>query len=145
MKRFGSTRKRDANIPTASMADIAFLLIIFFMVTTVHEVDRTKIDLPASTVHVEADKGAAIIVLEVTPEGDYVYHFSDGKEMSNVVPGIREIYLEATRIVHLRGKLWQFLIKADGQVHFEKVDELLDTLRRAGTQTVLLLTQPSGP
>ena len=143
MMRFGSTRKRDANIPTASMADIAFLLIIFFMVTTVHEVDRTKVDLPASTVHEEAELGASIIVLEVTPEGDYVYHFSDGKEMSNVVPGIREIYLEATRIVHGRPK-WQFLIKADGQVHFEKVDELLDNLRRAGAQKVLLLTQPSG-
>ena len=33
----------EAIIPTASMADIAFLLIIFFMVTTVHDVDRTKV------------------------------------------------------------------------------------------------------
>lgn len=31
----GSSQKPDAEIPTASMADIAFLLIIFFMVTTV--------------------------------------------------------------------------------------------------------------
>ena len=29
------TKALDANIPTASMADIAFLLIVFFMVSTV--------------------------------------------------------------------------------------------------------------
>ena len=33
-------------IPTASMADIAFLLIIFFMVTISFEVDKTQVMLP---------------------------------------------------------------------------------------------------
>ena len=41
--RVRAPRRDDANIPTGSMADIAFLLIIFFMVTTVHEVDRTSV------------------------------------------------------------------------------------------------------
>ncbi len=34
--RIRKASKSSAVIPTASMADIAFLLIIFFMVTTVH-------------------------------------------------------------------------------------------------------------
>ena len=37
----------SAYIPTASMADIAFLLIIFFMVSSVFPVDKTQMDLPA--------------------------------------------------------------------------------------------------
>ena len=37
----------EAFIPTASMADIAFLLIIFFMVSSVFPVDKTQMDLPA--------------------------------------------------------------------------------------------------
>lgn len=33
-------KKRDAEIPSASMADIAFLLLIFFLVTTTIDADR---------------------------------------------------------------------------------------------------------
>lgn len=35
MANIRTTRKADANIPTSSMSDIAFLLLLFFMVTTV--------------------------------------------------------------------------------------------------------------
>ena len=38
----------ESYIPTASMADIAFLLIVFFMVTTTISVDRTTVQLPTS-------------------------------------------------------------------------------------------------
>jgi biopolymer transport protein ExbD len=33
------------------------------------------------------------------------------------------------------------VVKADGDMSFEKIDELLDTLREAGAQRLLLLTQ----
>ncbi len=33
-------KKRSSEIPTASLADIAFLLLIFFLVTTTIDVDR---------------------------------------------------------------------------------------------------------
>ena len=32
------------------------------------------------------------------------------------------------------------MLKADGTVRFEKIDELLDAMRRGGVQKVLLLT-----
>ena len=35
MANIKTPRKADANIPTSSMSDIAFLLLLFFMVTTV--------------------------------------------------------------------------------------------------------------
>ena len=45
--RFPEKKKEKAYIPTASMADIAFLLIVFFMVTTIFRVEKgLKLELP---------------------------------------------------------------------------------------------------
>ena len=138
--RITRSRAVQAVIPTASMADIAFLLIIFFMVTTVHEVDRTSVNLPFAKIREEAEKGAAIVVMTKSKEGDLIYKFSDGETMSRVVPGPEDIYLEASRLTY-EDPTKQFVLKADGSIHFEKVDELLDQMRRGGVQKVLLLTQ----
>ncbi len=131
-----------AIIPTASMADIAFLLIIFFMVTTVHELDRTSVNLPTAVTRTEAEKGAAIVVLakqEMSGVESLVYKFSDGDQTSWAVSGPNDIYLEAARAA-AADSAKQFIIKADGTVRYEKIDELLDALRRGGVQKVLLLT-----
>jgi biopolymer transport protein ExbD len=135
------TQRVAALIPTASMADIAFLLIIFFMVTTGYEVDRTPVDLPKSSQRTEAVKDAAVVVLARDPDtGALSYRFSDGVKRTSVVGGPEDIYLEASRLIY-RDATRQFVLKADGSVHFEKVDELLDRMRRGGVQNVLLLTQ----
>jgi biopolymer transport protein ExbD len=68
-----------------------------------------------------------------------VYKFSDGDEQSHVVTGPEDINLEASRASYGREDK-QFILKADGTVHYEKVDELLDAMRRGGVQNVLLLT-----
>jgi len=136
-------KRTEPEIPTASMADIAFLLIIFFMVTTVHEVDRTSVNLPLAKTREEAEKGSAIVVLaKATQEGqeNLIYKFSDGKMMSKVVSGPNDIYHEASAITY-RDPSTQFILKADGTVQFEKIDELLDSLRKADVQKVLLLSQ----
>jgi biopolymer transport protein ExbD len=125
------------------MADIAFLLIIFFMVTTVHELDRTSVNLPVAEIREEAEKGAAIVVLTKIPEADgteaLAYKFSDGNQTSWDVTGPNDIYLEAARATSVDSTK-QFILKADGSVRFEKIDELLDAMRKGGVQHVLLLT-----
>jgi biopolymer transport protein ExbD len=140
--RITRTRETKAVIPTASMADIAFLLIIFFMVTTVHDVDRTSVNLPLAKIRIEAEKGAAIVVMakDKDKNDDLIYMFSDGEAMSTLVGGPEDIYLEASRLTY-SDSTKQFVLKADGEIHFEKVDELLDQMRRGGVQNVLLLTQ----
>jgi biopolymer transport protein ExbD len=133
----------DANIPTASMADIAFLLIIFFMVTTVHDVDRSNVNLPLALIREKADQGSPVVVMWQDPNqtyGELTYKFSNGTDMSHEVAGLRDIYLEVSQITYVDSTA-QFVVKSDGDMPFEKIDELLDTLREAGAQRLLLLTQ----
>ena len=74
-------KQAESYIPTASMADIAFLLIVFFMVTTNITVDRTRVSLPTSMERTEVPKDAAVIAIEESG----VVHFSDGEEQSRVI------------------------------------------------------------
>ncbi len=141
--RIARKKKTDAIIPTASMADIAFLLIIFFMVTTVHDVDRTSVNLPSATTLIKNDQGSAIVVLwkqrKDDPDDQIVYKFSDGKEQSKVVGGPGDLYLEASRLT-FNDKNKQFVIKADGYIRYEKIDEVMDQLRKAGATNLLMLS-----
>jgi biopolymer transport protein ExbD len=46
-RKFGKKQTAESRIPTSSMADIAFLLLVFFMVTTVLKLEEgLPIDLP---------------------------------------------------------------------------------------------------
>ena len=55
--------------------------------------------------------------------------------------GPNDIFLEASRLTYGReNDPQQFVLKADGAIHFEKIDELLEAMRKGGVQNVLLLT-----
>ncbi len=141
MLKIRHSRRFDARIPTASMADIAFLLIIFFMVTTVHDVDRTSVALPLSKKRVDTEKGAAyVVVYKDSESGEILYKFSDGKQMSHLVGSPDDLFLEASQITHRQPKK-QFVVKGDATVRYAVIDEVLDNLRKAGVENVLLLTQ----
>ncbi len=141
MLKITRTRRLDARIPTASMADIAFLLIIFFMVTTVHDVDRTSVAIPLSQKRSDTQKGAAYVVVYKDPEsGEVLYKFSEGTQMSRLVGSPQDLFLEASQITH-RDPQKQFVIKADATVRYAVIDEVLDNLRKAGVENLLLLTQ----
>ena len=138
--KLSRSQRVEARIPTASMADIAFLLIIFFMVTTVHDVDRTSVALPSSQMRDETPKGASYVVIHREPvTNDIIYKFSDGEEQSVEVGGPSDLYLEASRIIH-QDSTKPFIIKADGDLRYALVDEVLDNLRKAGVETLVLLT-----
>ena len=109
--RITRTRDMKAVIPTASMADIAFLLIVFFMVTTTITVDRTTVDLPTSLQRTEVPKDAAVIAIEA----DGIIHFSDGEEDSRVINA--QDILPSAAFIMSKNSLKFFIIKADGEVN----------------------------
>jgi biopolymer transport protein ExbD len=129
-------RKREqANIPTASMADIAFLLIIFFMVTSIDQPDKVSVMLPNSMNREEIPRGASYVSIDQTG----MLRFTAGKEPSQLVSGSEEIYYKAVQLVAFNPSI-EFIIKAEGASEYRHVDEIIDALRRAKASKVWLLT-----
>jgi biopolymer transport protein ExbD len=128
-----------AVIPTASMADIAFLLIIFFMVTKAYSLDRTQMELPQTEQQEQTAKGAAIIAISA----DETFRFSEGKEDTHLVDGIGGL-AEAIRAVTAANRLHPFVIKADRRVKYRVIDQVLEQLRSAGAEDVTLLSRGEG-
>ena len=133
------TKALEANIPTASMADIAFLLIVFFMVSTVFSVDKTSIDLPRTVkrTRVEVVKGSAFVVVQ----RDGTIKASDGQEDSKLV-NIEDLGILASNWMN-KNKAQPVVVKADAQVRYKKIDDVLDRLRNAGVKNLKFLTEQS--
>jgi biopolymer transport protein ExbD len=131
-----SKRAMPSVIPTATMADIAFLLIIFFMVTTAYSLDRTPMDLPQTEEQEQIPKGAAII--SITRDGQL--RFSAGEGDVHRVPGLPALAAEI-RSVTATNSLHPFVIKADRNVPYRVIDQVLEELRGARAQDITLLSQ----
>jgi biopolymer transport protein ExbD len=125
-----------ATIPTASMADIAFLLIIFFMVTTAYSLDRTPMELPQTESQEQTAKGSAII--SITEDG--TFRFSEGEEDTRLVDGFPGLS-QAIRGVTAANRMHPFVIKADRRVKYRVIDQILEELRSAGAENVTLLSR----
>jgi biopolymer transport protein ExbD len=131
-----SRRSLAPVIPTASMADIAFLLIVFFMVTTAYSLDRTPMELPETREQQQTQKGSALISIT----HDEVYRFTAGEADARTVDGIGGL-ATAIREVTAANKLHPFVIKADRRVKYRVIDQVLEQLRAAGAENVTLLSQ----
>src|SRR5687768_15609971 len=119
-----SSRPLAPVIPTATMADIAFLLIIFFMVTTAFTLDRTAMELPQTEQQEQTAKGSAVISITA----DETFRFSEGTEDVRLVDGIGGL-AAAIRGVTATNRLHPFVIKADRRVKYRVIDQVLGQLR----------------
>jgi biopolymer transport protein ExbD len=132
------TKSLEANIPTASMADIAFFLIVFFMISTVFQVDKTPVALPssASETRQEVIKESAFVI--VTKEG--MIKASDGSEDSAVV-NLEDVGVLAANWMQ-KNPNQPVVVKADMEATYRTVDEVLEHLRNAGVVNLKFLTEP---
>lgn len=134
----GRHKKAGGEIFTASMADIVFLLIVFFVLTYNTEVDRTQVDLPETWVRTEIPKKAAVISISSPSQGEVV-RVSTGEEMSLPVSTNEEVVTFASTVV-AQDPSKEFIIKADEDVHYEKVDAVLDALKQSKVKIIYLLS-----
>src|SRR5512145_1221981 len=113
------------------MADITFLLIIFFMVSTVFDVSRgIQMRLPATTTQQDIKERNVTISIDAKQE-----LFLDGEKI-----GLRELG-KATQ-TRLAARPEGFvLIKSDQGVPYRRVVDVLDELLQVGISNIALPTE----
>ena len=132
--RLKARQKPNAVVPTASMADIVFLLIIFF-VLTFNVVDKAQVMLPKTGLRFEVPKKSAVI--SVTEAGQI--RVSSGEETSTTVSGYEDVLAFAAEQV-ARDAEKAFILKADARVPYQTIDRILDSLKQARASTIYLLS-----
>jgi biopolymer transport protein ExbD len=137
----GRDRKSGAQIFTTSMADIVFLLIVFFILTYKVEVDRTKMNLPETWIRIKVPEKAAVISIS-PPDANppLTIRVSTGEEMSLPVSTDEEVVTFAsTEVAQNPNK--EFIVKADEAVPYERVDAVLDALKQSKVKYIFLLSE----
>ncbi len=131
---FQKKSKTQSEIPTASMADIAFLLLIFFMVSTTFrkEQQRNVIFPRAEATQRSDEKRKNILHLYIEKDGS-VYINDARVPMPQVSDIVLPLYRESDRrlVVSIRG---------DRDVPYKYVNQVTEELRQANAVRVFFAT-----
>ena len=126
--KFGGRRKRmKAEIPTASMADIAFLLIVFFMLTSVFATEKgLQIVLP--------EKGEVVKIKKSNISQVYVNALGQVRIEGGDV-SLENIQEKVAAMLAVNDSL-VFSLKADRRCKYETIIKVFDEMRLANAQRV---------
>ena len=113
-------RREQAEIPTASMSDIAFLLIIFFMTTTIFSRDKgLKLVLPEKGSEKKV-ASANIIKVSINDRGEF-FVGDEQVTLSELQPKVRELLAENPKRT--------IIIKTHANAPYERMIEAFDEIK----------------
>lgn len=120
-------RFKGGEIPTASMADIAFLLLIFFLVTTTIDIDKgLGIILPAEGEELEIKKTNILNCL-INSQGNVLLG-GDPVALKDVNKEIRRRLAENNKLI--------ISVKAHEKTKYGDYVSLIDQLKRANATRI---------
>ena len=132
---FEKSSKASDEIPSSSLADIAFLLLIFFMVTTVFQADRDRpIEWPEAEAAEKIDEKQKNI-LNIWMEGDGSVFINDQPySMDQVSQVVAPLYAASDRALVIS-------IRGDRDVPYLYMDLIQKELVAAGVVRVVFAAQ----
>lgn len=137
IKGNGFSRKNGASdeIPSSSLADIAFLLLIFFMVTTVFRTDSERqIVWPEAEATEKIDEKKKDILNIWVERAGAIYMNDQPYQMEEVSAIVAPLYAASDRrlVIAIRG---------DREVPYNTIDQLQKELVAAGVLRVVFATE----
>ncbi len=137
-------KKTKADIPTASMADIAFLLMIFFMTTTIFAGEKgLKMLLPEKGEEVKV-AGRNIMQVLVSPEGRVL--LQEDKDALPREYGLSDLRQKVKEAVDRTKDSVSIAIKVSPYAPYSVMIDVLDEVKMADAKRISLmpLTQEEG-
>jgi len=125
--------RKPPTVPVSSMADIAFLLLVFFMVTSVLDTDPDiPIELPDVPGGEQLNKKVANLYLSADSKRT-VYYNSIPKTMNEAMNEIRAKLMTTPDL--------KVLVHADQNLRYEELDSTFELLKDIGALKVSLVTK----
>ncbi|MCK5598464.1 biopolymer transporter ExbD [bacterium] len=123
--------KANTNIPDSAMSDIAFLLIIFFMITTVFNKDQgLDLTLPQATKPETLEQTVLHVTLQKGDDGTMVR--LEGKPVF-IEALSAHIMVEGSKRANL-----YVVLKADGSIPYEIIKRVLNSIQEGYVNKVAL-------
>ncbi|MEO0263268.1 MAG: biopolymer transporter ExbD [candidate division WOR-3 bacterium] len=129
---FRKRKIEEPEIPTASMADIAFLLIIFFMLTTIFSRAKgLKMVLPEKSTEIVKIKSENMMRISINPEGKiFIDDAITETPIYEIKNTIKERMKENPKLV--------VLIKTNISAPYNRMIEVYDEVLQGGADKVAL-------
>jgi len=120
-------RKRDVEIPQGSLADIAFLLLIFFLVTTTIDMDKgLEMVLPAKGEQQEVNK-KNISNLLVNANGDILLD-EEPVQLRDIKPLVTQKLQANPNLI--------ISVKTDRRTKYQRYIDVLDELKQSNATRI---------
>lgn len=120
-------KKGSAEIPTSSLADIAFLLLVFFLVTTTINTDKgISLVLPDRGEGTEVNK-KNIANLLINANGDVLLR-EEPIAVNLIAERARQMLIENDKLI--------FSVKTDATTKYEVYIQVLDQLKQANATRI---------
>jgi len=124
--------KSSAEIPTSSMADIAFLLIVFFLVTTTMNQDKgIGMQLPPAGESKKIQK-KNICNIWVNAEGRVLINLEDEVPVNQLRQNVERRLRENEKLI--------VSLKADDETPYNTFIHVLDQIKLSGAERISLAT-----
>lgn len=128
-------RRQDvpSEIPTSSMADVAFLLIIFFLVASFYSVTRgIQFSLPKHEPEALTVEPEASVLIEVAPGGSLTVD-RQPMALTALQPYLKD------RLARNPGK--PVILNTSPEADYSHMTDVFDELRQVGVRNVVIPTQ----
>ncbi len=132
---FERKSKASSEVPSSSLADIAFLLLIFFMVTTVFQADSDRpIEWPEAAAAEKIDEEQKNILL--------IWMERDGTIFMNDQPyPMEDVHLVVAPLYAASERALVISIRGDREVPYRFMNQLQEELVAAGVVRVVFAAQ----